>query len=189
MCETLFDHLSIDKSTTNKNKPTAPQINDEQRTALTLLCDLIKIYSQNDHEAKVALHLQQFLASYGISSELVEFCEGRSSLVAEIHHGDGKTLAISGHLDVVSAGDVSQWTHPPFSAHIDDDGVLWGRGASDMKSGLAALAMAMIHLNETKNFTGTIRLMATVGEEVGEYSSQQLTKLGYMDDVDGPADR
>lgn len=152
---------------------------------MTLLCDLIKIYSQNDHEAKVALHLQQFLASYGISSKLVEFCEGRSSLVAEIHHGDGKTLAISGHLDVVSAGDVSQWTHPPFSAHIDDDGVLWGRGASDMKSGLAALAMAMIHLNETKNFTGTIRLMATVGEEVGEYSSQQLTKLGYMDDVDG----
>lgn len=156
---------------------------------MTLLCDLIKIYSQNDHEAKVALHLQQFLASYGISSKLVEFCEGRSSLVAEIHHGDGKTLAISGHLDVVSAGDVSLWTHPPFSAHIDDDGVLWGRGASDMKSGLAALAMAMIHLNETKNFTGTIRLMATVGEEVGEYSSQQLTKLGYMDDVDGPADR
>lgn len=92
-------------------------------------------------------------------------------MVAEIHHGDGKTLAISGHLDVVSAGDVSQWTHPPFSAHIDDDGVLWGRGASDMKSGLAALAMAMIHLNETKNFTGTIRLMATVGEEVGEYGS------------------
>lgn len=40
-----------------------PQINDEQRTALTLLCDLIKIDSQNDHEAKVALHLQQFLAS------------------------------------------------------------------------------------------------------------------------------
>lgn len=54
-----------------------------------------------------------------------------------------------------------------------------------MKSGLAALAMAMIHLNETKNFTGTIRLMATVGEEVGEYGSQQLTKFGYMDDVDG----
>ncbi len=152
---------------------------------MTLLCDLIKIDSQNDHEAKVALHLQQFLASYGISSELVEFCEGLSSLVAEIHHGDGKTLAISKHLDVVSAGDVSLWTHPPFSAHIDDNGVLWGRGASDMKSGLAALAMAMVHLNETKNFTGTIRLMATVGEEVGEYGSQQLTKLGYMDDVDG----
>ncbi|WP_078316842.1 ArgE/DapE family deacylase [Moraxella porci] len=185
MCETLLDHLSTDSNATNNNKPTVPQINDEQRTALTLLCDLIKIDSQNDHEAKVALHLQQFLASYGISSKLVEFCEGRSSLVAEIHHGDGKTLAISGHLDVVSAGDVSLWTHPPFSAHIDDDGVLWGRGASDMKSGLAALVMAMIHLNETKNFTGTIRLMATVGEEVGEYGSQQLTKLGYMDDVDG----
>lgn len=62
---------------------------------------------------------------------------------------------------------------------------MWGRGTSDMKSGLMALVFAMIDLNKHKNFNGTIRLLATVGEEVGEYGSKQLTELGYVDDADG----
>lgn len=66
MCETLFNHLSIDKSTTNKNKPTAPQINDEQRTALTLLCDLIKIDSQNDRQSRSA-----FTTIFGVLWHLI----------------------------------------------------------------------------------------------------------------------
>lgn len=54
-----------------------------------------------------------------------------------------------------------------------------------MKSGLAALILAMISLHESRQYSGTIRLLATVGEEVGEYGSKQLTELGYADDLDG----
>lgn len=158
---------------------------DAQQAAITALQDIIKIDSVNDHEKQVALYLQKLLNDQGIESKLVEFKDDRANLVAEIRNGDGKTLIISGHLDVVSAGDESAWTHPPFSGHIDEQGVMWGRGTSDMKSGLMALVFAMIDLNDSKNFTGTIRLLATVGEEVGEYGSKQLTELGYIDDADG----
>lgn len=54
-----------------------------------------------------------------------------------------------------------------------------------MKSGLAAMVIAMIELKESgKPFNGTVKLLATVGEEVGELGGEQLTKAGYVDDLD-----
>lgn len=163
-------------------KPTYDPITNE---SIRILRDIIQIPSENNHEVQVAEYLRDVLKSHGIQATLVPYAPGRSNLIAEIRNGKGKTLAISGHMDVVDAGNPAEWTHPPFSAHIDDEGMMWGRGATDMKSGLSALVMAMIRLNETKNFTGTIRLIATVGEEIGELGANQLTTLGYMDDVDG----
>ena len=62
---------------------------------------------------------------------------------------------------------------------------MYGRGATDMKSGLAAMVIAMIELKESgKPFNGTVKLLATVGEEVGELGGEQLTKAGYVDDLD-----
>ncbi len=152
--------------------------------AVHILEKMIQINTVNGNEEKLAIYLKELLACYGISSHLVPYGPGRSSLVAEVSNGSGKTLALCGHLDVVSAGDETEWTHPPFSAYIDEQGVMWGRGASDMKSGLAALIIAMIELNNSKAFSGTIRLLATVGEEVGEFGSKQLTQAGYLNDVD-----
>lgn len=152
--------------------------------SISILQDVVKIASENDKEQLVAEYYQKLLKSHGIESKLVEFSEGRCSLVAEIENGDGKTLALSGHMDVVDAGDKNEWVFPPFSGHIED-GVIWGRGTSDMKSGLTALVIAMIDLNESKQFKGKLRLLATVGEEIGELGSAQLTDEGYVDDVDG----
>ncbi|MCT1796948.1 ArgE/DapE family deacylase [Helcococcus kunzii] len=114
---------------------------------------------------------------------MVEFDEGRCSLVAEISNGEGKTLAISGHMDVVNAGNEEEWDKPPYAGIIKND-VIWGRGASDMKSGLAALVLAMIDLHNSKKFKGKIRLLATVGEEIGELGSKQLTDEGHADNID-----
>lgn len=157
-------------------------MNREER--VKIFQDFIRIKTANDNERELALYIQKLLNEHDIESELVEFREGRDSLIAEIHNGEGKTLAISGHMDVVDAGDASAWTHDPYGGDVVDD-VLWGRGASDMKSGLAALAIAFIETKERGNFKGTIRLIATVGEEVGELGAGQLTKKGYMDGVDG----
>lgn len=156
----------------------------EKEKKIKILQEVIQIKSVNDKEEEVAKYLQKLLAEYDISSELVEFAEGRSSLVATMGNGSGKVLAFSGHMDVVSAGDESKWTYPPFSGHIEGN-KLYGRGSTDMKSGLVAMVIAMIELKEAGlNYNGTIKLLATVGEEVGELGAGQLTKEGYADDLD-----
>ncbi|RDW16746.1 ArgE/DapE family deacylase [Oceanobacillus chungangensis] len=158
-------------------------MNKEER--IKILQDVIKIKSVNDKEAEVADYLANLFEKHGIESEKVKYREGRESLVATYKKGDGKVLGISGHEDVVAAGDESEWKFPPFSAEIDGD-KLYGRGSSDMKSGLVALAIAMIEIKEEDaDINGTLKFMGTVGEEVGELGSEQLTKEGYADDLDG----
>lgn len=153
---------------------------------ISILQDLIRIKSVNGNEAEVASYLKKLLAEHGMKSEIVSYAKGRDNLVATYQSGNaGKVLGLSGHMDVVSVGDEAVWTYPPFEAKIEGNR-LYGRGATDMKSGLAAMVLAMIELKETgKPFNGKIKLLATVGEEVGELGSEQLTKAGYVDDLNG----
>lgn len=155
----------------------------DRDTYISRLDDIIQIKSENGREKEVAKYIQQWLNEHDINSKLVEYEENRSSLVAEINNGEGKTLGITGHLDVVTAGDESEWTYPPYEAHIED-GKMYGRGTSDMKSGVAALVFAFISAKESEDYNGTIRLLLTVGEEVGELGAHQLSEKGYADDLD-----
>lgn len=158
-------------------------MNKEER--VKVLQDIVKMETVNENEKEVADYLEKLFADHGIESEHVANSETRHNLVAEYSKGEGKVLAISGHEDVVATGDVSEWKYPPFSGHIEGD-KLYGRGSTDMKSGLAALAIAMIELkDEDADFNGTIRYMATVGEEIGVLGSTLLTESGYADDIDG----
>ncbi|EAD5258729.1 ArgE/DapE family deacylase [Listeria monocytogenes] len=157
----------------------------ERERKIQILKDIVNIDSTNGHEEQVANYLQKLFAEYGIESEKVQYDVDRASLVSEIGSNDGKVLAFSGHMDVVDAGDVSKWKFPPFEA-TEHEGKIYGRGATDMKSGLAAMIIAMIELHEEKQkLNGKIRLLATVGEEVGELGAEQLTQKGYADDLDG----
>lgn len=108
---------------------------------------MVKIKSVNGNEEEVAIYLQNLLKKYEIPSELVSYAPNRSSLVAYLGENREKVLGFSGHMDVVSEGDESQWTFPPFAAHIEGN-KLYGRGATDMKSGLVAMVLAMIELKE-----------------------------------------
>ncbi|EAC6410123.1 ArgE/DapE family deacylase [Listeria monocytogenes] len=157
----------------------------ERERKIQILKDIVNIDSTNGHEEQVANYLQKLFAEYGIESEKVQYDVDRASLVSEIGSNDGKVLAFSGHMDVVDAGDVSKWKFPPFEA-AEHEGKIYGRGATDMKSGLAAMVIAMIELHEEKQkLNGKIKLLATVGEEVGELGAEQLTQKGYADDLDG----
>lgn len=156
----------------------------DKEKKISILQDIIKIQSVNDNEEFVAKYFQNLLKEHDIESELVEYSPGRSSLVATIKKGEGKVLGISGHLDVVAAGDESQWKFPPYDAHIDGD-KMYGRGTTDMKAGTTALVLALIEMKEEDtSFDGTIKLLLTVGEEVGELGARQLTEMGYADDLD-----
>ncbi|KRM30775.1 succinyl-diaminopimelate desuccinylase [Agrilactobacillus composti DSM 18527 = JCM 14202] len=158
------------------------QLNEAAR--LKILSDLVAIPSVNGSEQLVAEYLENLLAQYGIESEVVQFSEKRANLVAEI--GSGRpVLGISGHLDVVSPGDAKAWlSGDPFTL-TEKDGRLYGRGSEDMKSGLAAMAIALIEIKAAKTLKqGTLRFLATVGEEVGEPGAEQLQAQGYFEDVD-----
>ncbi len=158
-------------------------MNKEEK--ISILQDVIRIQSVNDHELEVAKYFQTLLEKYGIDSKLVEYSPTRSNLIAEIKgKNPGKVLILNGHTDVVSAGDPNGWTHPPFDAVIED-GKMYGRGTTDMKAGLTALVLAMIEIKEKQLLkSGTLRFIATVGEEIGMLGSKQMTEEGYLDDAD-----
>ncbi len=153
---------------------------------IEILSKLISIRSVNDHEAEVADYIASLFEPYknkGVQIERVTYAPGRDSLVVTIGKGD-RILGFSGHEDVVDPGDLEAWDSDPFKAVIKD-GKLYGRGATDMKSGLAAVIIAMLDMLENDAVPGKIKLFATVGEETGEYGAAQLTKEGYVDGVDG----
>ncbi|MCM3670981.1 ArgE/DapE family deacylase [Mesobacillus maritimus] len=157
------------------------QFTEEEK--IKILSDLIAIKSVNENEIEVANYLKELFAEYGIESKIVPVTDTRVNLVAEIGSGS-PVIGVSGHMDVVSPGDESEWTSNPFTL-TERDGKLYGRGTNDMKAGLVNLALVMIELkenNELKN--GTVRFMATTGEEIGGAGSKKLYDEGYMDDVD-----
>jgi succinyl-diaminopimelate desuccinylase len=150
---------------------------------IQILADLIEMKSVNENEIEVANYLKKLFAEYEIDSEIVPVTDTRVNLVAEIGNGH-PVIGISGHMDVVSAGDESKWSSDPFTL-TEKDGKLYGRGTNDMKAGLLNLALTMIELKENEELkNGTVRFMATTGEEVGAAGSKKLYEEGYMKDVD-----
>ncbi|TFJ48381.1 succinyl-diaminopimelate desuccinylase [Carnobacterium divergens] len=155
----------------------------EKAKKIQILKDIINIKSVNGNEKAVADYLTKLFNEYGIETQQVAYDINRDNLVVEIGTEGSKVLAFSGHMDVVASGNLADWTTDPFAAD-ERDGNIYGRGACDMKSGLAAMVITMIELVQEKaELNGKIKLLATVGEEVGELGSEQLTREGYADDV------
>ncbi len=149
-----------------------------------ILRDLVGIESVNDNELDVAEYLQDLFKKHNIDAKIIKLTDTRANLVAEIGSGS-PVIGVSGHMDVVSPGNPEDWQTPPFKLTEDDEGRLHGRGAADMKSGLAAFVISLIELHDQGlPKEGTIRLLATVGEEIEGDGARAFYKDGYMDDVD-----
>lgn len=94
--------------------------------------------------------------------------------------GAGRSFGFNGHTDVVPPGNEACWTHPPFGAVIAD-GVLWGRGAVDMKSGVAAFVAAAIDfVHDTPPADGAVILTVT-GDEEGASVDGTVAILDWME--------
>jgi acetylornithine deacetylase/succinyl-diaminopimelate desuccinylase-like protein len=134
-----------------------------------LLSRLIRIDTTNPpgNETAAAELLRDYLESHGVACELYARVPERANLVARIPGtGAGPTLLLLSHTDVVLA-DASEWSVPPFSGEVRDD-VVWGRGALDMKSQVAAEAVAIASLaREGFVPAGDLIFAATADEEVG----------------------
>lgn len=93
----------------------------------------------------------------------------------------GKHLCYAGHTDVVPAGDENAWTHGAFKPHVQD-GVLYGRGASDMKGSVAAFTIAAVEFVKAHpEFDGSISLLIT-GDEEAESVNGTVKVLEWMAD-------
>lgn len=119
-------------------------------------------------ELPAAELIRDKLAADGIESDIYLSQENRGNIVAKLpgRPGNARLLMMS-HIDVVPVEDASQWTHDPFGGEIHD-GRLYGRGASDMKSTVAAETMAMIILKRAGvELKGDLKLAVCADEESG----------------------
>jgi succinyl-diaminopimelate desuccinylase len=151
--------------------------------ALDLLRQLVRTPSANPPgaEARVAEVLAGFLEARGFECRLHEIEPGRANLTAGFDTGyPGPTLMLNGHLDTMPAGP--GWTTDPFDPVVRD-GHLFGLGAADQKSGLAAMAVAATAVRGTKlPIRGRLFLTGVVDEEGSGLGARRLVEQGLHAD-------
>jgi acetylornithine deacetylase/succinyl-diaminopimelate desuccinylase-like protein len=136
--------------------------------ATELLRELIRLDTVNPpgNETRAADLLRAYLEDAGLECETYAKVPDRANLVARIPGAGGRRLLLLGHTDTVLA-DPAEWTLDPWSGEVRD-GEVWGRGALDMKSQVAANAVAIATLaREGFRPSGDLVFAATADEEVG----------------------
>jgi succinyl-diaminopimelate desuccinylase len=141
---------------------------DPTPSALDIARALIVCPSVTPAEAGALTYLRGLLAGAGFSAEIVAFEEPGTAKVDNLYARFGRggpNIVFAGHTDVVPPGDIAKWRFDPFSGVIAD-GMIWGRGACDMKSGVAAsVAAALRYIARKGAFKGSISFLITGDEE------------------------
>ncbi len=152
-----------------KNSPVDP---------IALTADLVRCPSVTPDEGGALVLLEKLLRGAGFTCHRVDR-GGVANLFARWgEKGAEKTFGFNGHTDVVPLGDKAAWTMPPFGAR-QKDGYLWGRGATDMKSGVAAFVAAAVDLVQNDPPEGAIILTIT-GDEEGDAIDGTTALLDWM---------
>jgi len=147
---------------------------------IDLLISLINIESITPNDAGCQQLIADYLVDCGFSATYYQ-----QNLVSNVIYSIGvgqPHFVFLGHTDVVPAGELSLWSSPPFIATVRD-GILFGRGAADMKSGIAAFAHAAKRfIQQTNKFTGKISIILTSDEEgIAEDGIKHLVALNAND--------
>ncbi|WP_199258950.1 succinyl-diaminopimelate desuccinylase [Paracoccus binzhouensis] len=138
-----------------------------------LTARLIRCASVTPEEGGALQLLAEVLGAAGFECHRVDR-EGVPNLFARWGAKGARTFGFNGHTDVVPPGDPASWTHPPFSGH-EQDGWIWGRGATDMKSGVAAFVAAAIGFVTETPPDGAVILTITGDEEgPGKHGTRAL---------------
>jgi len=154
------------------------------KEVLRLARDLLSVESHADaagREADVGRVLLAWFRAHKIDAEAYPVEGDRDNIVARVDGTRCETsLMFNGHLDTVPAGDMQDAFVP--RTH---EGILWGRGACDMKGALAAMAVAMARLIEggsARSLAGHVVFAGTVGEETGSVGVKRLMDAGIRTD-------
>jgi succinyl-diaminopimelate desuccinylase len=128
-------------------------------------------------ERDCAEYLGTLLETSGFQISYHEFGVARTNLVARLDAGkDNLPLCFTGHIDTAPLG-LGAWSRDPFAGEIVGDKI-YGRGTSDMKGGLAAMAVAALRIARTGRKKAGIILMITAGEETGSEGARYLAAMG-----------
>ncbi len=137
-------------------------------SALDIARDLIRCASVTPADEGALDVVQRYLSAAGFACERVSFSAPDTPDIDNLYARIGTQapcLMFAGHTDVVPPGDAAHWRFPPFSAEVTE-GQLWGRGAVDMKGGLAAsMAAAIAHVATHATPKGSIAFLITGDEE------------------------
>ncbi len=147
-----------------------------------LTTDLVRCASVTPVEGGALVLLETLLSDAGFTCTRVDR-GGICNLFARWgEKGHARTFGFNGHTDVVPVGDEAAWTYPPFSATVAE-GWIYGRGATDMKSGVAAFAAAAIDFVQDTPPDGSI-ILAITGDEEAEALHGTTALLDWMDAAD-----
>ncbi len=158
---------------------------------LQLAKELIKFPTVTPIDAGIMKFLEKKLKALGFKTKILEFKEKNSKPVKNLYArlgNKGPNFCYAGHLDVVPAGNLKDWTVNPFKPSIKK-GFLIGRGANDMKSSVAAFVSAVSNfISKGRQFNGSISLLITGDEEgvaingtkkVVEYLRKKKEKINF----------
>ena len=134
---------------------------DPQAEIIAFTQALVRQYSPPGQEAGAARVVQEKLAELGFEDVHAD----RLGSVIGYRHGagEGPRVLVDAHMDVMAVYDPGAWSVDPYGGELRD-GKIWGRGATDIKGGLVAAALAIAGLAE-EDFSGTLIFSASVGEE------------------------
>ena len=155
-----------------------------KKELIDLTTRLVQIPTENPpgNEKAAAQFLKPLLSKMGFKTKTVLSPKGRWNIVAERRWGKGgRTLIFNGHLDVVPAGNPSQWKYPPFRGTLSK-GRIYGRGASDMKSGIACFIHALSTIERSKM---RLRQGAVVLHLVSDEESHGRQGMGFLTQKEG----
>ena len=154
--------------------------------AVALTRELVRIDSRNPSlvarapgEAAVARTLSEILREWGFRVELQEAAPGRPNVVARVGTAGSRSLMFNGHLDVVG---IEGMTHPAWGDDTRDNSRIYGRGSSDMKSGVAAMCAAAARAVDS-GLAGEIIVAAVVDEEYESAGTRTIVERGIRADA------
>ena len=150
-----------------------------------LTSELVKIPSVNpkfhvdaeiNREPEVQDRVQRQLEEDGFTTDRWDVFPDRPNVIGEWEGTDDRSMILCGHIDVVPVGDGSAWAREPFGGQIED-GRVWGRGAVDMKGGVAACLAAAHAIKQAGiNLEGSLAIHSVVDEEAGGFGAIDIVK-------------
>jgi succinyl-diaminopimelate desuccinylase len=155
-----------------------------KKELIDLTTRLVQISTENPpgNEKAAAQFLKPLLSKMGFKIKTILSPKGRWNIVAERRWGKGgRTLIFNGHMDVVPAGNPSQWKFPPFRGTLSK-GRIYGRGASDMKGGIASFIHALSTIERSKM---RLRQGAVVLHLVSDEESHGRQGMGFLTQKEG----
>jgi len=148
---------------------------------VTLTADLVRCPSVTPMDGGALDILHDLLDSAGFECAWADRGGIRNLFARWGPKGHARTFGFNGHTDVVPLGNEADWSHPPFGADIVD-GVIFGRGTTDMKSGVAAFAAAAVDFVRDTPPDGAV-VLAITGDEEGDALDGTTALLAHMNDT------